>query len=266
MRARRVVLTSGVVCLLALGASLGDTVAQQAPRDPPAATKILANMQGPVPIYQEPRHRVVFESGTTRIHDVQIPPGDTTLYHIHDTATLYVPISRSQTRSQVLGEDWRGGSPSGAGSPAGAEPDSRPGQVTSTTSYVEKPLTHRVNNIGGGLFRLIAVANSSKGSDLDSDDVSGLSAKPELVNRWYRAYRVSLAAGQSGSPHRHATPVVVVQQTAGRVVVEAPTKKELTAPGAFAWHDGSGTHQVRNVSDGQVELIEVEVRGAAAKP
>ena len=30
-----------------------------------------------VPVYHEPHHRQVFQYGTTRILDVQIPPGDT---------------------------------------------------------------------------------------------------------------------------------------------------------------------------------------------
>jgi hypothetical protein len=58
---------------------------------------------------KEPRHRVVFESGTIRVQDIQIPPGDTTLFHTHDHAVLYVPISSSRTRSQPLGGDWTGG-------------------------------------------------------------------------------------------------------------------------------------------------------------
>lgn len=226
--------------------------------------------QGPVPIVQEPRHRVVFESGTTRIHDVQIPPGDTTLYHIHDTAILYVPISRSQTRSQVLGGEWSGGeggrAPAAAAAPSAssaAPSASSATRVSSIITYLEKPVTHRVNNVGDGLFRLIAVVNRSSGSDADGDDVSGLSSKPELSNRYYRAHRVALAPGQSTASHRHATAVVVVQQSAGRVSVDGSTKAELTEPGKFAFHDGSGTHQLKNIGTSAIEVIEVELRGAA---
>lgn len=219
--------------------------------------------QGPVPIVQEPRHKVVFESGTTRVQDVQIPPGDTTLYHVHETAILYVPIGRSQTRSQVLGAEWSGeGRPAAPASAAPAAPEG-PGRVSSITNYVEKPVTHRVNNYGSSLFRLIAVSNLSKGSDSEADDVSALSAKPELLNRYYRAHRVTLAAGQATAAHRHATPVVLVLQTAGNVSVEGSARAELKDPGTFAFHDGSGTHTVKNTGTAAVELIEVELRGGS---
>lgn len=224
--------------------------------------------QGPVPIVQEPRHKVVFESGTTRVQDVQIPPGDTTLYHIHETAILYVPISRSQTRSQVLGEEWGGEGRAAAPSPAPVPlpPTTEgPGRVNSITSYIEKPVTHRVNNFGSSLFRLIAISNLSKGSDADGDDVSGLSAKPELLNRFYRAHRVALAPSQSTASHRHATPVVVVLQTPGRIAVDGSADAEVGDPGKFAFHDGSGTHQVKNLGSAPVELIEVELRGGTPR-
>lgn len=259
----------------------GDTfvVGRQVPHwsenpGPTAASYVEVDVftQGPVPIVQEPRHKVVFESGTTRIHDVQIPPGDTSLYHVHDTAILYVPISRSQTRSQVLGEEWSGGEARTAGpsaerpeAPASPPPPEGPGRVNSISSYVDTPVTHRVNNVGDSLFRLIAVVNQSTGSEADADDVSGLSPKPELLNRYFRAHRVRLAPGQATSRHRHATPIVVVQQTAGRLSVEGATRAEVSEPGAFAFDEGRGTHEVKNVGDSPVDLIEVELRGGKPK-
>ena len=216
---------------------------------------------------KEPRHKVVFEQGTTRVQDVQIPPGDTTLFHVHDNAVLYVPISSSRTRSQVLGQEWSGGSASGAGNtPArGAATPGGPARITSTITYVEKPVTHRVNNFGDGLFRLIAIGNLSRGADVETDDISGLSTKPEMLNKYYRAHRVSLAPGASTPPHKHAWPVVVVQQTAGQLTIDGSTKATTGEPGTFAFHDGSGTHQVRNTGSGTTDVIEVELRGAAPK-
>jgi hypothetical protein len=111
--------------------------------------------EAPVPVHEEPRHRKVFESGAVRVLDVQIPPGDTTKFHIHATPILYVPISASVNRTQVLGAEWRGGEVRPAGAPAPVTP----GRVSSITTYMEQPQTHRVNNVGQTLFRLIAVAN-----------------------------------------------------------------------------------------------------------
>ena len=62
-----------------------------------------------VPVYHEPHHRQVFVSGTTRILDVQVPPGDTSWYHTHAEPILYVIFSNGTLRTQPIGEDWGGG-------------------------------------------------------------------------------------------------------------------------------------------------------------
>ena len=69
--------------------------------------------------------------------------------------------------------------------------------MNSVTTYVEKPFTHRVNNIGASLFRLIGIANRTAGASSAADDISGLSAKPELENNWYRAHRVVIKPGEA---------------------------------------------------------------------
>ena len=213
-----------------------------------------------VPLYQEPRHHVVYDSPAMRIHDIQIPPGDTTLFHTHDTAILYVPIARSTNRSQVLGAEWSGGA---AAAPAAAPVASdRPQRVNSVTTYVEKPFTHRVNNIGASLFRLIGIANRTAGATNAADDISGLSTKPELENNWYRAHRVVIKPGEATAAHKHATRVVVVMQTAGTAVSESPAWSPINGPGDFTWHTGPGDHVVRNRGANEIELVEVEVRGA----
>lgn len=217
---------------------------------------------------KEPRHVVVFEAGTVRVQDIQIPPGDTTLYHTHDHAVLYVPISSSRTRSQLMGQEWSGGggdnASGGPGARASAPPQVQlPGRVSSPASYVEKPMTHRVNNVGDNLFRLIAIGNLSGGTNSNVDDVAGFTLTPELLNRYYRAYRLSLVPGQATAPHSHAWPVVVVQQTAGAVGTDQ-TDKVTRLPGQYMVHE-SGPHQVKNVGASNVDVIEIEVRGAATK-
>lgn len=221
-----------------------------------------------VPVHQEPHHHLIHDSASVRLLDIQIPPGSTTLYHTHDTAILYVPIARSQTRSQEWGApDWGGGGARPATTAAASAvvppaPSDRPQRVNSVTTYVDKAYTHRVNNIGPSLFRLFGIANRTAGANGAADDISGLSAKPELENNWYRAHRVVIRPGEATPPHQHATRVVVVMQTTGTAVSESPAWHPINGPGDYAWHTGAGDHVVRNRGAIEVELVEVEVRGA----
>ena len=93
--------------------------------------------------------------------------------------------------------------------------------MNSVVTYVERPYTHRVNHVGTTVFRLVGIANRTAGAMADSDDVSGLSATPELMSKWYRAHRLVLKAGQATALHRHARPVVVVMQTPGTASASA---------------------------------------------
>jgi hypothetical protein len=210
-----------------------------------------------VPVYQEPRHHVVFETPGTRILDIQIQPGDTTLFHTHNDPILYVNMATSQTRSQTLGREWSGGEAAASRTPApqpAAPP--RPGRMNSVTSYVQQPLTHRVNNVGQSLFRLIGITNASAG-DERAEPSADFAAKAEVDNRWFRGYRWSLTATVSAD-HRHANPVAIVLVT-GRATTAGPAKAALDKPGAFAWIDANVAHAIQAVG-GDAEVVEVEVR------
>ena len=220
----------------------------------------VAQSEKVVPVHEEPRHHLVFEAPITRILDVQIPAGDTTLFHTHSDPILYVSMSQSQTRSQTLGAEWSGGDGAvqGAKPPTGAAaaPTARAsGRMTSTTSYAKQPLTHRVNNVGQGLFRLIGILNRSAGDETETPS-EGFDSKPEITNRWFRGYRWALTSDTK--PHRHRNPVAVVLIT-GRASARGASSKALDQPGAFAWFDGDAEHTVSSVA-GDAEVVEVEVR------
>ncbi len=208
-----------------------------------------------VPVHQEPRHHVVYDSPTMRILDIQIPPGDQTLFHTHDTAILYVPIARSQTRSQEWGGEWSGG----GAAPAAAPLPDRPGRVNSVTTYVEKPYTHRVNNTGISLFRLVGIANRTTGADATAQPP----ASPELENRWYRAERLAIKAGASAPVPSYAGPIVIVMQTAGTAAVDGASWHPLNGPGDLARIDGAVSHTVHNRGASDIELVAIAVKGAS---
>ncbi len=213
-----------------------------------------------VPVYREPRHRQVFESGTTRILDVQVHPGDTSLYHTHAEPILYVNFGNTQLRTQVQGRDWSP-PPQGRGGAAPARP-AAPGpavRVTSTTSYVEQPVTHRIQNVGTSFFHLIAVLNQTSGEDATTPQANGFTGAPEMANRWYRAYRFTLAPGEAVR-HQHAVPSVAVQTTEGRAVGTASRTWGLNWATAWAFFDRNEAHELRNAGPAPVEFVEVEVR------
>jgi quercetin dioxygenase-like cupin family protein len=227
---------------------------------------VVRGQEEAVPVYHEPHHRMVLESSSVRILDVQVRPGQTSYFHTHDGPILYVQLSSSPLRVEALGEDppaRPAGRPAAAPRqppPGGSAEAPTSGRVSSTTSYVERPVTHRITNTGDGLFRLIAVLARLPGDESTTAEAAGFTLTPELTNRWYRAYRFSLAPAETTTKHRHTAPAVVVQVTPGRAAGAGATRYELTDVGRWAYFEAGEDHELANTGEAAVEFVEVEVR------
>jgi hypothetical protein len=67
---------------------------------------IRLQLSSQVPVREEPRHHQVFQNQYIRILDVIIPPGDTSLFHIHATPSLFLIFNSRDVTSQVKGKGW----------------------------------------------------------------------------------------------------------------------------------------------------------------
>ena len=55
-------------------------------------------------VRDEPRHHNVFENEFIRILDVHLGPGDTTLYHLHNTPSVFITLANVKVGSQLEGQ------------------------------------------------------------------------------------------------------------------------------------------------------------------
>ena len=241
---------------------LASTTALAQSGEPPVSR---ANIQSPVvPVHEEPHHRQVFQYGSTRILDLQVPPGDISWFHSHEWPVLYMTLGTSAVRTQNLGSDWSGGGARGpnaaAPRPAQPQPERRMPRATSTTSYIERPVTHRIENRGDGLFSAMVVVNETAGDDTKSVADAGFASEPELTNNWFRSYRITLEPGKKTDAHEHTTPVVIFQAIAGKATANGPMDFEFNRPGQWAFYDAGIEHSIENLGDAAIELLEIEVR------
>lgn len=235
-----------------------------------------------MPVHQEPHHRQVFQHGPLRIIDLQIPPGDMSWFHTHEWPVFYLTVADSQTRTQILGEEWgargRGaggvgaagrGAPAAGAAPAGGAggqaraggpPRFRP-RLMSDVSYADRAVTHRIHNNGTGLYRAIGVINETPGGDETvTEDAAGFTGKAETSNRWFRIHRVVLAPGEKSPAHQHKAPVVLLQDSAGKGTASGAMSFEFNEPGQWGFFDSGVRHEISNSGADRLELIEVEVR------
>jgi len=105
-----------------------------APRDSSAA----------VAIEKEAYHRVVLENQYVRIVDVRIPPGQTTLFHMHQRDNVSVRVSGGLTQGQIQGKDWNPSKQNERGS-------------VNFSNGSKQPYTHRIKNLGTDIYHVIDV-------------------------------------------------------------------------------------------------------------
>ncbi len=59
-----------------------------------------------VQVSKEPHHKNVLENKYVRLLDVWINPGDTALFHIHSTPSLFLEFTNTYAGSQIMGKEW----------------------------------------------------------------------------------------------------------------------------------------------------------------
>lgn len=201
-----------------------------------------------VPIEQEPAHRLVLQNEYVRVFEVWLPPGETTLWHVH----LHDGVSVRLTDATIEDQPKDGQAKTFR---------LRRGEVT----YGATPtaLTHQVRNVGETPFQNIYIellpphAVGADRTDVPPD--------PRVVfeNERVRALRRILAPGESTTMHTHASRGVGVPVTAGRLEISTPEGAAKTVElkvGAVQWIEPGTTHRLKNVGDAPIEIVDVELK------
>lgn len=205
-----------------------------------------------VAVFREPRHHLVFQGRFVRVLDVRVPPGDTTLYHVHADPHVGVMIATARTWGQARG------------APASAV-DSLADSIGTILDNANEqlPYSHRVGNADTVAFRYVVgqlLAPSGIAAPILPPS-SGVRLERETPRA--RVYRVTLAPGESTRAHRHLQPGLTVQVGAGSLRLEGTTpeaKSPSDGAGAWWWRRAGTQHALRNVGAAPVEVVEIDWR------
>jgi quercetin dioxygenase-like cupin family protein len=224
------------------------------------AAALAACVGAQVPVSKEPRHTVVYENADLRILDVNIPPKETTLDHVHDHDIVTVSMGGdTTTRAQSPGQAW-------------SEP--RPlralGQAT-ISDFAGQSGSHRVENLGGSPYHLFAVENMRKSGWSTGRTIPVLVNAVAAESRAFKVYDVRLVRAAPQSSHTHAVPTVVVV-LAGAVMSDGPDAqakanapapvglKQLDRPGQWLLVPRGDTHHLVRLGTADARVVEIEVR------
>ena len=220
---------------------------------------ITAVVTAQVPLSKEPRHRVTFENVQLRILDVNIPPGDTSLDHLHDRDIATVSMtSGTGTRLQSPGQPW------------GAVRPPRPLGDATVADYAGKPSSHRIENVGKSAYQLFALENLRTSGWATSPALAAPATKLTAESRAFKIYDVRLGRDGSQTSHTHAVPTIALL-ISGKLMSEGPDTqakanapapvglKQLDQPGQWVLIPRGDTHHLVRLGVGDARLVEIEV-------
>lgn len=182
-----------------------------------AAALLLAVVQSPVPVEQEPQHRLTLVNDYVRVLDVLFPAGYMTLFHTHTLDNVAVRLTSGVSRTDL---------PDAEGTPAPV--------VAGTVAFnsASPAYTHRILNTGTTAIH-IADVQLVRGTPAAavSDQMTG----HEIVidNDRVRISRIKLAAGEMLPTHSHPhgwVDVIVSGADAGSVRWRGPLSLPLGGP------------------------------------
>jgi len=208
------------------------------------------NADKPVPVEEEPLHKVELKNDAITVLHLTLPPGQYTQYHIHKHDRVAIQLSTTSTSQQ----DW--GKPEGAANPV------KPGDFAAMTleggSY-----THRVHNVGKEPYEVLDIEFAARPATPSTDLAGPVAAE----NPSARIYNWVLPAGASAPMHKHVRPYVIVSVTALNLQMSSPDGQaaaHAVGAGDFRYIDippgGSLTHNLANIGTTPGQIVEVELK------
>jgi pimeloyl-ACP methyl ester carboxylesterase len=200
--------------------------------------------QSAVPLEREAKHHLVLANDRVRVFDVTVPPGDSTLYHVHANGYVYVTFGAAALEAQALG--------------AAAAPLSlADGEVR----FTKGPITHRVVNPSSTAFQNLTIEVVKPAGAAPLMLAPSPAGQPVLENDRVRVERIVLAPGQSTGRHELRGPWLDVVVRTGAATVgdgSGATKRVFFPRGGYTWHDGAAARAIANVGRDTLELIQIE--------
>ena len=208
------------------------------------ASALYAGGQQSIPVSKEPRHKNVFENQYLRVLDVHIAPGDTTLFHKHETPSVFISLHPVRTGSQVIVED---------GSATVLSLDRK----ITFEGFYKSPRIHRVWNMDTSMFHVMDIEILTKGdkdigATVSADGFQQLFDAPPV-----RTYRLTLKSGQELKLERKGPVLLVNLNDAQDLRVN---KKSFAKQGDFLFVAPSEKIELANKGQKEYTLALLELK------
>ncbi len=201
--------------------------------------------QAQVQVRDEPRHHNVFENEFVRILDVHIAPKDTTLYHLHNTPSVFIHFTKTSTVSQLTGQQPVRGS-----------------NFAGVILYddIAIPRVHRVWNEDTSWFHvmdveLINAALHKEVELLDIDDIHNLFNKPQV-----NGYKIKASNNQVFKlpPSGPGYLFISLDNSIADIKINETTQHRIMKAGHYTWLNGKDETIITSRTVSEYALLQLK--------
>lgn len=211
-------------------------------------TGSLNHIQAQMLVHKEPRHRPVFKNNEIRILNVLVPPGDTSLYHLHNTPSFFIRLTDTHTGSQVQGELPKAG-------------QSKAGEIRFENLAPPINRVHRVWNADRDTFQVMDVELLMKKITFDQKPLNLPNLKLEIDTSRVRAYRLNLTEENSFTVKnkKHSLVLVSLNDTQAETMKNGQFFLQNLKRGSFFVIKRNQSFSIRNKSSSTKSFVLLEL-------
>ena len=195
-----------------------------------------------VQVRNEPRHHNVFENEFIRILDVYLGPGDTTLYHLHNTPSVFIVFTNSNVGSQLIGKQPQKGA-----------------NITGEVSYdsLNTPRIHRVWNEDTGWFHVMDVELTSTKQKKDIPILQDPSLKLLFNELQVNGYTIELKSAINLQLPPSASGYLLVSKTTSIIEFEInnAVQNRIMKPAHYIWIEAGKSFSIKSNSNQPANFV-----------
>lgn len=200
-----------------------------------------------LPVRNEPRHHNVFENEFLRILDVHLAPKDTTLYHLHNTPSVFIILSNSNVGSQLAGKQSQKGA-----------------NINGEISYdsLNTSRLHRVWNEDTSWFHVMDIELTGK-KQLNKQPVLQNSCLKLLFNETQvNGYKAELKGDNELQlpPSANGYLLVSLGETVVDYKINSSIQRRFMKAGHYIWIEAYKNISIKPAADGAANFVLLQMK------
>ena len=200
-----------------------------------------------VPVRNEPRHHNVFENEFVRILDVHLGPRDTTLYHLHNTPSVFIVFTNTNVGSQLIGKQPQKGA-----------------NVTGEVSYdsLNIPRTHRVWNEDTSWFHVMDVELTNAKQKKDNAVLQNPALKLLFNEQQVNGYNMELKPANNLQLPVSSSGYLLVSKSETIIEFEKNNtlQKRFMKPSHYIWIEAGKKFSIKAIGNQAANFVLLQLK------